>query len=134
MTLVMTSGAFDLFHGGHLAFLQEAREQGDALIVLLNDDASVRRRKGPGRPVVGQRERRDILAALRCVDAVVICDADEQPEKIALYQPEVFAVGSDYRVEQVVGRELIESWGGRIHVACPRSFSTTQRIEEVRRV
>lgn len=133
MNLVMTSGAFDLFHGGHLAHLQEARDLGDCLLVLLNDDASVRRRKGEDRPVVPQRERRDILAALRCVDHVVICDADEQSEMIALWRPAVFAVGWEYSVDQVVGRELVESWGGRVHVTgSHRSVSTTRRIAAVR--
>lgn len=117
-----------------MAHLQEARDQGDCLLVLLNDDASVRRRKGQDRPVVPQRERRDILLALRCVDHVVICDAEEQPDMIALWRPAVFAVGSDYSIEQVVGRELVESWGGRVVITgSDRTISTSGRIEACRK-
>lgn len=133
MKLVMTSGAFDLFHGGHLGHLQECRDLGDCLVVLLNDDASVRRRKGADRPVVSQAERRDILAALRCVDQVVICDAEEQRDMIALWRPAVFAVGPDYSVDQIIGRELVESWGGRVHITGgDRLISTTRRIAAVK--
>jgi len=103
------------------------------LLVLLNDDASVRRRKGEERPVVPQRERRDILVALRCVDHVVICEADEQRDMIALWRPVVFAVGADYSIDQVVGRDLVESWGGKVLITGrDRTVSTTERIKQCR--
>lgn len=113
-TLVATGGCFDLLHAGHVASLRTARSLGDALVVLLNSDDSVRRLKGPGRPVVGQQDRARVLNALTDVDAVLIFDEDDPRAALARLRPDVWVKGGDY-----VGRELPESgliagWGGRI--------------------
>ena len=133
MKIVMTSGAFDLLHIGHVRHLEECREQGDRLIVAVNTDSSIRAAKGPDRPVVNQSERVAMLQALRCVDAVVLFNATTPVGVILRYQPGVFCVGPDYAIDQVAGRELIESWGGRVHITGgDRTVSTTQRILQCR--
>jgi rfaE bifunctional protein nucleotidyltransferase chain/domain/rfaE bifunctional protein kinase chain/domain len=113
-TVVATGGCFDLLHVGHVACLQAARRAGDALIVLLNSDASVRRLKGPGRPVTTGRERARVLAALACVDAVVEFDEDDPRTALRRLRPDVWAKGGDYGGAELPEAALVRSWGGRV--------------------
>ncbi len=113
-TVVFTNGCFDLLHRGHVEYLHSARALGDALVVGLNTDDSVRRLKGEGRPLNGQEDRAIVLAALGCVDAVTLFDEDTPRELIAALVPDVLVKGGDYRVEDVVGREEVEAAGGRV--------------------
>lgn len=115
--VVFTNGCFDLLHVGHVRYLQAARALGDFLLVGLNDDASVRRlAKGPGRPFVPQEERAEVLAALACVDAVVIFSQDTPLELILTLRPDVLVKGGDYTPEAIVGRPEVLSWGGTVQV------------------
>jgi D-beta-D-heptose 7-phosphate kinase/D-beta-D-heptose 1-phosphate adenosyltransferase len=114
--VVFTNGCFDLLHIGHIKFLQQARECGDCLIVALNSDSSVRALKGPPRPIIGENERADILAALNSVDYVTIF-YDETPEAvIKALQPDVLVKGKNIPLEEVVGREIVESYGGQVRL------------------
>ncbi len=112
--VVFTNGCFDLLHIGHTRYLQEARALGDLLIVAINSDASVSALKGPERPLVPEGERAEVLAALACVDYVTIFDAPDPGDVIAAIQPDVLAKGGDWPVERIVGREVVESRGGRV--------------------
>lgn len=115
--VVFTNGCFDLLHVGHVRYLQAARTRGDCLVVGLNDDASVRRlQKGPGRPFVPELERAEILAALACVDAVVLFSQDTPLELILTLRPDVLVKGGDYTPETIVGRAEVLSWGGCVEV------------------
>ena len=115
-TLVFTNGCFDILHRGHVTYLQFAREQGDALCVGLNSDASVRRAKGPTRPVVNQEDRAIVLSALRCVDYVVVFDEDEPRDLIAAVLPDVLVKGKDW-AHYVSGRDIVEANGGCVVLA-----------------
>ena len=112
--IVFTNGCFDILHRGHVEYLRAARELGDLLIVGVNSDASVRRLKGAGRPVVGEDDRCHVLAALRAVDAVTIFDEDTPRELIAALLPDVLVKGGDYRAEDVAGKAEVEAAGGRV--------------------
>lgn len=114
--IVMTNGCFDLLHVGHVSYLEEAARLGDVLVVGVNSDQSVRRLKGPTRPVIGERDRAALLAALGCVDYVTIFDDDTPHELLRVVRPDVLVKGGTYSPEQVVGRELVESYGGRVCV------------------
>jgi D-beta-D-heptose 7-phosphate kinase/D-beta-D-heptose 1-phosphate adenosyltransferase len=131
--LVFTNGCFDLLHRGHVELLLWARLQGDALVVGLNSDRSVRRLKGEGRPLVPGEDRAFILAALAAVDAVVLFDEDTPLELITALQPDVLVKGSEYAPDQVVGREVVESRGGKVALF-PRvpGRSTSALVERVR--
>ncbi len=115
-TIVFTNGCFDLLHVGHVKYLQAARQLGDLLVLGLNSDASIKRLKGPNRPLIGQEERAHILAALDCIDYVVIFDEDTPLEVITELKPDILVKGGDYTPEGVVGRELVESYGGRVEL------------------
>lgn len=127
--VVFTNGCFDLLHTGHLSILRFAASQGDALVVGLNDDASVRRLKGADRPVMSQDDRAALVAALDCVDAVALFSEDTPLALITEVQPDVLVKGADYRVEDVVGREVVEARGGRVVLAplVPNRSSTRLR-------
>jgi D-beta-D-heptose 7-phosphate kinase/D-beta-D-heptose 1-phosphate adenosyltransferase len=131
--IVFTNGCFDLLHPGHIGSLEQARSLGDALIVGLNSDASVRQLKGAGRPVLPERERAEILAALECVDAVVIFDELTPREVIARLLPDVLVKGGDWPGDQIVGREEVEAAGGRV-VSIPvvPGYSTTEILRKIR--
>jgi rfaE bifunctional protein nucleotidyltransferase chain/domain len=131
--VVFTNGCFDLLHPGHIGSLEQARALGDALIVGLNSDASVRQLKGAGRPVLPEQERAEILAALECVDAVVIFDALTPREVIARLLPDVLVKGGDWPGDQIVGREEVEAAGGRV-VSIPLvpGYSTTAILRKIR--
>src|SRR5437870_9239512 len=112
--IVFTNGVFDLLHRGHVEYLEEARALGDRLVVGVNSDASVRRLKGPGRPIVPEDERVELLAALECVDLVALFDEDTPEWIIREVAPDVLVKGGDWALEAIVGREFVESRGGRV--------------------
>ena len=124
--VVFTNGCFDLLHPGHISLLYQARGLGTRLVVGLNSDASVRRLKGPRRPILGQHDRAAMLGALACVD-LVVCFEEETPlELIRSLRPDILVKGSDYRPDQVVGRQVVESYGGRVAlVGLVKGYSTT---------
>jgi rfaE bifunctional protein nucleotidyltransferase chain/domain len=131
--VVFTNGCFDLLHPGHIRSLELARALGDALIVGLNSDASVRQLKGEGRPVISELERAEILAALESVDAVVIFDDLTPREVIARLLPDVLVKGGDWPGDQIVGREEVEAAGGRV-VSVPLipGYSTSAILQKIR--
>jgi D-beta-D-heptose 7-phosphate kinase/D-beta-D-heptose 1-phosphate adenosyltransferase len=132
--VVFTNGCFDLLHPGHLRTLEQARALGDVLIVAINSDASVRALKGPGRPVIPQDERAEILAALAAVDYVTIFDEATPRELIARVLPNVLVKGGDWGANEIVGREEVEAAGGRVvSVPIEPGYSTTEILERARR-
>ncbi len=131
--IVFTNGCFDLLHAGHLSLLSQAAKLGDVLVLAINSDASVRRLKGPERPLVPQEDRAAVLAALTFVDAVTIFDEDTPLEVLQSVRPHVLVKGGDYRLEDVVGRELMEATGGRVAlVPLTPEKSTTALVERIR--
>ena len=129
--VVFTNGCFDLLHIGHITLLEQARRYGDRLIVAVNSDESVRRLKGPTRPIVGERERVGVLAALAAIDAVVIFDEATPLETIVAVKPDVLVKGGDYKIETVVGAMEVESWGGQVRIIpLVEGHSTTQLIQK----
>jgi rfaE bifunctional protein nucleotidyltransferase chain/domain len=131
--IVFTNGVFDLLHPGHVRYLQHARNLGDMLIVGLNADASVRRNKGPGRPITPQHERAEVLADLDCVDAVVIFDQDTPAEIVRLIQPDVLVKGADWPADQIVGRDTVEARGGRVVlIPVEPGHSTSSILDRIR--
>jgi D-beta-D-heptose 7-phosphate kinase/D-beta-D-heptose 1-phosphate adenosyltransferase len=129
-----TNGCFDLLHPGHVALLGQARAACDRLVVGINSDASVRRLKGPDRPVQNQDARAAVLASLAAVDAVVIFDEDTPVELIKQLRPDLLVKGADYRLDEVVGAEIVESYGGRVMLApIVPGFSTTATIARAAR-
>jgi len=131
--IVFTNGCFDLLHPGHLQCLEEARALGDFLIVAINSDASVRRLKGPERPVTPERERAEVLAALESVDAVVIFDEPTPRTLIAHLLPDVLVKGGDWAQDEVVGREEVEAAGGRVvSVSVVPGYSTSEMLRKIR--
>jgi D-beta-D-heptose 7-phosphate kinase/D-beta-D-heptose 1-phosphate adenosyltransferase len=131
--VVFTNGCFDLLHLGHLACLEAGRCLGDVLIVGINSDASVRKLKGEGRPVIPEGERAEILAALECVDAVVIFDELTPLEIVTKLSPDVLFKGGDWTIDQIVGRQEVEERGGRVEVVpfLP-DYSTTNLLRKIR--
>jgi len=131
--LVFTNGVFDLLHPGHIRYLRAARAEGDALIVGLNSDRSVRAIKGPARPITPEHERAEILAALACVDGVVVFDEDTPADIIARLQPDVLVKGADWAADAIVGRETVEQRGGRVvRIPVEQGWSTSEIIKRVR--
>ena len=131
--LVFTNGVFDLLHRGHVEYLFAARALGDALVVGLNTDASVRRLKGPDRPVNAQDDRAFVLAGLACVDAVTLFDDDTPERLIGRILPDILVKGADYRIDQVVGREIVERAGGRVElIPLVEGRSTTRTLQRLR--
>lgn len=130
--LVFTNGCFDLFHGGHLSCLQEAKAQGDVLIVALNSDISVRTLKGDDRPLRPAAERAAIVAALNCVDYVVLFEELTPIHLIEELLPDVLAKGGDHAGTAIVGRAVVEARGGRVHL-CARSdaLSVTELVARI---
>jgi D-beta-D-heptose 7-phosphate kinase/D-beta-D-heptose 1-phosphate adenosyltransferase len=131
-TVVFTNGCFDLLHVGHVKYLQKARRLGDLLVLGLNSDASIRRLKGPKRPLLGEEERAHILAALDCIDYVVIFDEDTPLKLISALRPDILVKGGDYTADGVVGKEIVESYGGRVElIQFVDGKSTTNIINKV---
>jgi len=132
--LVFTNGVFDLIHPGHVRYLAEARTHGDALIVAVNSDRSVRAIKGPTRPINAERERAEVLSALAVVDAVVIFDEDDPHAIISAIQPDVLVKGADWASDRIIGRDVVEARGGRVvRIAFAPGFSTTAIIDRIRK-
>ncbi|HME91380.1 MAG TPA: D-glycero-beta-D-manno-heptose 1-phosphate adenylyltransferase [Myxococcaceae bacterium] len=131
--VVFTNGCFDLLHPGHVRLVEEARGLGDLLIVGLNSDTSVRSLKGEGRPIIPEQERAEVLAALECVDAVVIFGEPTPRQIISKLLPDVLVKGGDWRPDQIIGREEVEAAGGRV-VSIPvvAGHSTTAILERIR--
>jgi rfaE bifunctional protein nucleotidyltransferase chain/domain len=131
--VVFTNGVFDILHPGHVRYLAEARRQGDALIVAINSDRSVRAIKGPTRPVNPEGERAEVVAALACVDAAVVFDQDTPHDIISLIQPDVLVKGADWAADRIVGRDIVEARGGVvIRVGIEEGHSTTAIVEKLR--
>jgi rfaE bifunctional protein nucleotidyltransferase chain/domain len=130
--IVFTNGVFDLLHRGHVEYLEESRALGDRLVVGVNSDASVRRIKGPERPLVPEAERAELLAALACVDLALIFDEDTPERLIRDVRPDVLVKGGDWTPDRIVGREFVESRGGRVlNVPLREGLSTTALIERI---
>lgn len=131
--IVFTNGVFDLLHPGHVRYLQDARALGDALIVGVNSDRSVRANKGPDRPITPEAERAEILAALACVDGVAIFDEDTPRAIISAIQPDVLVKGADWAEDAIVGRDVVEARGGTVvRVPLAEGYSTTAIIQKIR--
>lgn len=133
--VVFTNGCFDLLHVGHVTLLQRARRLGDALIVAINSDRSVRRLKGTGRPIVRQRDRAKLVAALSSVDYVTIFDDPTPLRLITVLKPDVLVKGADWKLAGIIGQGLVTKYGGRVvRVPLVSGYSTTRLITHVRRV
>jgi rfaE bifunctional protein nucleotidyltransferase chain/domain len=131
--VVFTNGCFDLLHPGHIKLLEAARSKGDALIVGLNSDKSVHALKGPGRPVIPQQERAEILASLECVDAVVVFDELTPQKTVAVLLPDILVKGGDWPGNQIVGREEVEAAGGKVVlIDVVEGYSTTEILRKIR--
>lgn len=132
-TVVFTNGVFDLLHPGHVRYLRQARGLGDALIVGVNSDRSVRRNKGRGRPIVPEGERAELLASLESVDGVAIFDEDTPLEIITAIQPDVLVKGADWAEDAIVGRDIVEARGGRVvRVNVEQGYSTSAIVAKIR--
>jgi rfaE bifunctional protein nucleotidyltransferase chain/domain len=134
-TIVFTNGVFDLLHPGHVRYLSTARALGDALIVAVNSDRSVRALdKGPDRPITSEHERAEIVAALSAVDAVVVFDEDTPQDIVAALQPDILVKGADWAEGAIIGADIVESRGGRVvRIPLADGFSTTRMIEKIKR-
>ena len=131
-TISFANGAFDLLHVGHLRYLQGAAQEGDVLVVAVNDDASVRALKGDGRPVLAAEARAELVAALRCVDYVVIFPELTVGPLLEALRPDVHCKGTDYTVESVPEREIVKAYGGRTAiVGDPKDHSTRDLLARV---
>lgn len=131
--IVFTNGVFDLLHPGHVRYLQQARALGDLLVIAINADSSVRRNKGPERPITPQHERAEILAALECVAAVTVFDEETPYAIIGELQPDVLVKGADWAHDAIVGRDLVEARGGRVvRIAVEQGHSTTSIVAKIR--
>ncbi len=130
--IVFTNGCFDLIHVGHVRYLRAAKELGDVLIVGLNSDDSVRRLKGPHRPISCQEDRAEILAALEFVDYITVFDEDTPYNLIAIIVPDVLVKGGDWDQEKIVGRDIVESRGGKVTtIPFTEGKSTTNLIKRI---
>lgn len=132
--VVFTNGVFDLLHPGHVRYLQAARALGDALVVAVNSDRSVRAQgKGPDRPITPEAERAEILDALACVDAVTIFDEDTPLDVITAVQPDVLVKGADWGPDAIVGSDVVKARGGRVErVTLAEGYSTTEVLRKIR--
>ncbi len=133
-TLVFTNGCFDMLHVGHVTYLSEAAAEGDVLIVAVNSDASVRRLKGQDRPVIKEADRAAMLAALACVSHVLIFEEDTPLALLHRVRPEVLVKGGTYRVDEVVGADVVKAYGGRVCVTGKvDGVSTSEILAAVRK-
>ena len=130
--IVFTNGCFDILHIGHARYLYAAKELGDLLIVAVNSDSSVKRIKGPDRPIMNQEERAEMLAALQCVDMVVIFEEDTPLEVIERLVPDVLVKGGDWKEEDIVGSEVVKSAGGQVKsLPFVKGSSTSEIINKI---
>ena len=131
--IVFTNGVYDLLHRGHVEYLEEARALGDRLVVGVNGDASVRRLKGAERPILPQRDRAALIAALACVDMAVVFDDDTPLSLIEAIRPDVLVKGADWGADEIVGREVVEAGGGRVErIALREGLSTSTIVRRIR--
>ncbi|MFA5116070.1 MAG: D-glycero-beta-D-manno-heptose 1-phosphate adenylyltransferase [Candidatus Omnitrophota bacterium] len=130
--IVFTNGCFDILHYGHVKYLQEAKNKGDILVVAVNSDSSVKKLKGPFRPIVGQKNRTRVLSALESVDFVTIFSEDTPLKLIKLLRPDILVKGGDWDKKSIVGGRLVESWGGKV-ISLPyvKDQSTTNIIDKI---
>ncbi len=129
--IVFTNGCFDLLHVGHVRYLQQAKKQGDILVVALNTDASVQVLKGPTRPIQNENDRAEILAALGCVDYTILFDEQTPERVIHAIKPDVLVKGGDWKIDQIVGADFVQSYGGQVRsLQFVDGKSTTQIIEK----
>jgi rfaE bifunctional protein nucleotidyltransferase chain/domain len=132
LTIAFANGAFDLLHVGHVRYLDAARQEADRLVVAVNDDESVRKVKGPGRPIMEAADRAELVAALRAVDYVVIFAEPTVTPLLELLKPDVHCKGTDYTVETVPERETVRAYGGRIAiVGDPKDHSTSALVKKL---
>ncbi len=133
-TVVFTNGCFDLLHAGHVTLLERAKHLGDVLVVALNSDRSTRRLKGSSRPIMSQRDRARLLAALASVDYVTVFNESTPQRLVELLRPDVLVKGADWGRGRIVGAEEVNAWGGRVvRVPLVRGYSTTGLIERIQR-
>jgi D-beta-D-heptose 7-phosphate kinase/D-beta-D-heptose 1-phosphate adenosyltransferase len=124
--IIFTNGCFDLLHPGHIRLLNQAKNLGERLVVAVNSDSSVRRLKGPGRPILAERDRASLLASLDCVALVVVFESDTPEDLLKTIKPDILAKGGDYKPEEVVGRAIVESYGGEVRlIPLLNGYSTT---------
>jgi D-beta-D-heptose 7-phosphate kinase/D-beta-D-heptose 1-phosphate adenosyltransferase len=130
--VVFTNGVFDLLHLGHVTYLQAARAQGDLLVVGLNSDESVRRIKGPLKPLLPLAERAEMLLALKCVDFVTFFEEENPYNVIKILRPDVLVKGGDWAIDKIIGGDLVQSWGGKVmNIPVVEGRSTTNLIQMV---
>ena len=130
---VFTNGCFDIVHQGHVTYLYQARLLGDALVVGINSDASVKRIKGENRPILNQQERAELIAALECVDMVIIFDEDNPGELIKAIEPLVLVKGADWPIDQVIGKDTVEAIGGEVkNIPLVAGRSTSAIIQTIK--
>lgn len=130
--IVFTNGCFDFLHVGHVRYLKAARAQGDVLVVGLNSDGSVRQIKGPGRPIVPEDERAEVLASLACVDFVTVFDEPDPAMIIGILMPDVLVKGADWPEDAIIGRDIVEGTGGRVvRIPLAEGVSTSGLIEKI---
>ena len=133
--LVFTNGCFDIIHRGHVDYLTRARELGDALVVALNSDESVRKLKGEGRPVVSLSDRAFVLSNLKCVDFVISFDEETPFEIISKVIPDILVKGGDWKLDQIVGRDIVEKNGGKVFsLKYVDNYSTSSLLEKIKRL
>lgn len=131
--VAMANGVFDLIHVGHVRYLQAAREMADALVVAVNSDASTRAYKGPDRPMVPEEERAEMVAALACVDRVMVFDEPDVRATLRALRPDIHVKGTDYTPDTIPEKEEVMAYGGRVAVAGdPKNHSSTAVIEKLR--
>ena len=130
--IVFTNGCFDIIHAGHVRYLQKAKNAGDVLIVALNSDSSMRKIKGEKRPIVPQKERAEVVASLKSVDYVTLF-TEKTPIKLIEYlRPDILVKGADWPEDQIVGRDSVLSWGGKVFlIPVVKGVSTTKIIEKI---
>ena len=132
-SVAMANGVFDLLHVGHVRYLQASRELADVLVVAVNSDASTRAYKGPGRPVVGEAERAELVAALACVDHVLVFDDTDVRGVLRALEPDVHVKGTDYTPDSIPERDVVLAYGGRVAVAGdPKDHSSTEMMRRLK--
>ncbi len=131
--VVFTNGVFDLLHLGHVTYLKEARKQGDLLVVALNSDASVKRLKGPQKPLLPLAERAEMLLALDCVDYVTFFEEDDPYNVVKILKPDVLVKGGDWAIDKIIGGDLVKSRGGKVmNIPVVEGRSTTNLIQIIK--
>ncbi len=130
--VIFTNGCFDLLHAGHVDYLEKAKTLGDILIVAINSDSSVKRIKGNKRPIISQEQRAKLVDSLKFVDFVILFEEDTPEKLIKAIKPDILVKGGDWKIEKIVGREFVESYGGKVvTISFKYSISTTKIVERI---